>query len=248
MTHSTSALPLTALAILAACGSTQPVLYPSPVSYLSASLGRSRSFEGTEEPESLFPSDIAVLNDSAIRRILGHELTLPDSGKMAVLYLPGRWSYGWWQEAPSRMNEFVADQVIQQLQASSRVRMAVVLPRLLIPRAPSVPLLREIAARFQSDLLFVFQPRCETYLRTRFLASDRVEATCTVEAVLLDTRTGIIPFSDVVTHDYEATKTGSDANFRETIARAELAAITDALAETVGNVVRFVETTPMSAP
>jgi hypothetical protein len=48
---------------------------------------RARDAAQGEEPQSLFPSDRAVLSDSAIRRILGYRLTLEDVAKATVAFL-----------------------------------------------------------------------------------------------------------------------------------------------------------------
>jgi hypothetical protein len=199
-----------------------------------------------EEPQSLFPSDLAVLSDSAIRRILGYRLTLEATNKVAVMQLGGRWGYLWWEDAVARMNEFVTGQLVQILVASPRVREAAVLPTLMVPKERAVPYLREAAARFQADLLFIFRPDCQTFRRSRFLAADEVRAACTVESILLDIRTGIVPFSQVATREYVARKTGDDANFQETIVRAELQAITEGLEDVANSLVAFLRSVPLT--
>jgi len=199
-----------------------------------------------EEPQSLFPSDLAVLSDSAIRRILGYRLTIEEVDKIAIMQLGGRWGYRWWTDATARMNEFVTGRLVAVLDSSPRIRDAAILPTLMVPRERSMPYLREAATRFQAGLLFVFRPDCETFQRARFLAADEVRATCTVEAVLLDVRTGIVPFSQLATQEYVARKTGDDANFQETIVRAELQAITDGLEEVAKAAIAFLSTVPVT--
>jgi hypothetical protein len=116
----------------------------------------------------------------------------------------------------------------------------------MVLRDRAVPYLREAAARFQADLLFIFRPDCQTFRRSRFLAADEVRAACTVEAVLLDIRTGIVPFSYVATKEFVARKTGDDASFQETIVQAELQAITDGLEVIANRVVAFLNGVPVT--
>jgi hypothetical protein len=114
----------------------------------------------------------------------------------------------------------------------------------MVPREQAVPFLREAAARFQADLLFIFRPDCQTFQRWRLFAKDDVRATCTVEAVLLDVRTGIVPFSYIATNEFVARKTRDDANFQETIVRAELQAVTAGLEDIARHTVDFLATVP----
>ncbi|MEL7450637.1 MAG: hypothetical protein AAFN78_15595, partial [Pseudomonadota bacterium] len=64
-------------------------------------------------------------------------------------------------------------------------------------------------------------------------------AYCGVEAVLLDTRTGLVPFTSVALESFEAIESEADTNFRETVLKAQLSATEDALASVVGEIVRF---------
>jgi hypothetical protein len=65
----------------------------------------------------LFSSDLEVLSDSAIRRILGYRLTLEQANKVAVMQLGGRWGYLWWVDAVTRMNEFVTGRLVELIVA-----------------------------------------------------------------------------------------------------------------------------------
>jgi hypothetical protein len=103
--------------------------------------------------------------------------------------------------------------------------------------------LREAAARYQADLLLVYRTDCQTFERARIFAADAVKATCVVEAVLIDTRTGIVPFTSTVSRDFEAKKTKTDTNFRETVRRVELEAVGTGLAELGGRVAAFLSPT-----
>jgi hypothetical protein len=60
-----------------------------------------------------------------------------------------------------------------------------------------------------------------------------------LEAVLLDTRTGIVPFTIVVTRTFIAEEQKSDMSFYETIRKAELTALGSALSEVGDEVVKF---------
>src|SRR5213076_2001394 len=88
-----------------------------------------------DEPESLFPSDIAILNDSAIKRILNYHLTLPRAGRLAVVPL-GEQRNIWWRDSEdfSRLNQELTDSMLAALRRSPRIERAAVLPSLMVPR------------------------------------------------------------------------------------------------------------------
>jgi hypothetical protein len=68
---------------------------------------------------------------------------------------------------------------------------------------------------------------------------DEARAFCGIEAILLDTRTGLVPFTATANKTYDVKKTPADLNFRETVLRSQLAAMADALGEVSSQVVTF---------
>lgn len=66
---------------------------------------------------------------------------------------------------------------------------------------------------------------------------------CGVEAVLIDTRTGVVPLSVVASRTFDVEQSAADLDFRETIVKAQLVAVTGALSEAVSEVVSLLETT-----
>jgi hypothetical protein len=50
----------------------------------------------------------------------------------------------------------------------------------------------------QADLLLVFRVSSDTYTQYRAFAKDKVKAYSTCEMVLLDIRTGLVPFTRVI--------------------------------------------------
>jgi hypothetical protein len=214
------------LLILAGCtASHSPLGDYGPAGLYARSAGS--EYSETDDP-SLFKSDTEVLSDSAIRRILEYRLTLPDANRVAVLNLSERRLWSPWV-LPRQGDPETTQGLLGVLTSSPRIKQASLLPSLLVPRHRTVGYLREAAARYQADLLLVYRVDCQTYERTRFLASSEVKASCSVESVLIDTRTGIVPFTTSVEEDFTARKQSSDANFADTVRRIEREAISKAL-------------------
>ncbi len=187
---------------------------------------------------SLFAGDEAVLSDEAIGRILEYDYAPPPLSRVALMPF-GREVWSEWSEELAVASERMRTDVLGRLIASPRVYDASYLPSILIPEQKSVPRLREAAARYQADLLLVYRSYCRSFERYRVFAADQSRAYCGVEAVLLDTRTGLVPFTTAVLKAFEASENDSDINFRETVLKAQLGATEDALADVAGEIVRF---------
>lgn len=90
--------------------------------------------------------------------------------------------------------------------------------------------------RILSSRVYAPAPRAgrggaETYQRQQLFGGGTVHAYCTVEAVLLDTRSGIVTETAVRTQSFNAPRTSKDLEFEETAARAEQSAIAQALVQ-----------------
>jgi len=208
---------------------------------------------GYEEPptltSSLFASDQAVLGDDAIKKILSSRLQLPDNAKVALIKFPGS-QYGalryygssyWRSESYLKTQQGYIDAITGKLSASERVSAVTLMPSLLTPNDATIPVLREAAVRLQADLLLVYRITSDIYHRSKLFADDEVKAYSTCEAVLLDVRTGIIPFTTVITKESQAKKEKQDLETAETMRRVESAAVMDSLNAMAAELVSFLE-------
>lgn len=193
---------------------------------------------GTEV--SLFGSDSAVLSDTEIARILDFRYSPPPLSRVALLPI-GWGSWTGWSEEMATSAAAVDSRLLETLRASPRIYDASILPSILVPDQRTVPYLREAAARYQADLLLVFRSACRSFERYRLFQSDRARAYCGVEAVLLDVRTGLVPFVATSTQSYDVEETETDLNFRETVLRSQLEAIGAGLVEVSQAIARFIE-------
>lgn len=194
---------------------------------------------GTEQPNgSLFSGDAAVLSDEAINTILNYEYSPPALSRVALMPF-GREVWSQWSEELSLASEQMKSDVVDRLRASPKIYDASYLPSILIPENRTVPHLREAAARYQADLLLVYRSFCRSFEQYRFFSADRSRAYCGVESVLLDTRTGLVPFTSIASHTFDVVEDKSDTNFQETRLRAQLAATSQSLGDVSTEVVRF---------
>lgn len=187
---------------------------------------------------SLFSGDAETLSDDAIQRILDFRYEPPPLSRVALMPF-GREVWSSWSEELALATESLRAKVLDQLQASPRIYDASYLPSILVPQNRTVPRLREAAARYQADLLLVYRSYCQSFDRYRFFAADKSRAYCGVEAVLLDTRTGLVPFTTVATRSYDVVENRNDTNFGETRLRAQLDATAAAMGDVSAEIVRF---------
>jgi len=205
---------------------------------LEAEYLTSPSYQGRPEiTESLFASDQAVLGNEEIQTLLTSKITLPQEAHVAIL----RFGEQFRESVPEVQSNTA---FMERLQACPRLRHVSLLPALLVPDKKTVPHLREAAARYQADLLLVYQSRFDQYYRYRTLRKDEAKARCSVEAILLDVRTGVVPFSSVVTEEYVAKESETDFSFSETVDKAEQEAVGRALLQLADDLNAFLTAVP----
>ena len=199
---------------------------------------------------SLFPSDQAVMGDDAVARILSSKLELPAKAKVALMKFPdaeGPRYYGrayWRDEEYLKLQQSQVDTLTEALVASDQIAEVTPLPSLMTPSRVSLPILREAAVRMQADLLLVFRVGSDTYSQYRTFAKDKVKAYSTCELVLLDVRTGLVPFTRVVSRERLEMKQPADLDLAETMRRAEQTSAAEALNGAAQDLVRFMKSVP----
>ncbi|KAB2877536.1 hypothetical protein F9K33_16245 [bacterium] len=193
---------------------------------------------------SLFKSDQSVLDDSTIARILSSKVVLPMHAKIALMKFPDRYesnyySYYWRSEDHMKLQQSYADTISSILLRSGRIDEVSTLPDLMVPKDANISVLREAAVRLQADLLLVYRISTDVYQEYAIWGKDKVKAFGNCEAVFIDVRTGIIPFTTVVTEDFLAIQEKSDLNLGMTVRRAKSEATIKALTTTSQQITDF---------
>jgi len=215
-----------AVILFSSCSTTDPLYDPYTVQDPNPTLTK-----------SLFPSDQEIMDQSAIDTILNSEIVIPEQAKVALINFPisssgqnSVYGYGYWRsEDYLKLQQSYIDTLTAELNRTDQTGSLVLLPSMLTPSEPTLPVLREAAVRLQSQLMIVFTINSDIYQEFRLFRGNKAKAFATVEMVLFDVRTGIIPFTVIVTEEYETTKNDSDSNSSETMKRAEQEATLKAL-------------------
>ncbi len=201
--------------------------------------------ENSTLARSLFPSDQSIISQAAIDTILNSKIQLHNNSKVALINFPqdnvsSTYGYGYWRsESYLKMQQSYIDSLSFQLLESEFVESVIHLPSMLTPQTPTLPVLREAAVRLQSPILIIFRINSDIYEEYRLFRSPTAKAYSTIELVLLDVRTGIIPFTTIATEEYLTSKSKSDSNNNEMMRRAENVATLNSLKKAISELESF---------
>ena len=198
-------------------------------------------------PQSLLPAEGGQMDDQAVARALNYRVTEPARIRLALMQLPDEgtlWLHYGFGIDPGQTDLY--SDFVAALRASPRLYDASYLPDLLLPEKRTLPALREAAARYQADMLLVFRPRCDLFTDVHLFKPDEVHAYCIVQAVLLDTRSGVVPFTSSATEDMVAVKQDSDLDFDVTVRNTRNQAVQKGLMEVAHNTLGYIQGLPQS--
>lgn len=203
------------------CGTQAAISAKSP----SSGYEETRPYLDPVQEGSLFAEDQAAISNDAMNAILAQKIHIPQQAKLSVVRFGNLPSWWGWNESFVRTNQSIDDDFLARLGKAPHIREVAYLPSLVMPPKQNLPTLRVAAARFQADLLLVYRTQVRSYDRQKVFGADETRAYCTVEAILLDVRSGLIPYSTVVTEQFSAKKVAGDYDFSETVAKATQQAI-----------------------
>ena len=224
---------LSLLILLTGCASVSS--NPRPASYSQDQLASGS--------QPLFDEE-SRLDDAGIKRVLDYQFTLPEQNRIALLKVSVDPKWQNYSESFAELNESIVENFVGKILKSSRVYDASFLPSFLVPEQRTISYLREAAARYQADLLLLYRNKCHQFLKYRIISTDETKAICTTEVALLDTRTGIVPFTVVSKGEFITQKSKEEFGARETEKRAEMEALAIALGEAAEKLVNFMGQVP----
>jgi len=193
---------------------------------------------------SLFADSADGLSEEAIQKILSYKLSLPSRSRVAILNLSQNTYWSYYSSDFVHLDENIIKGLINKLKESSRIYDASYLPTLLVPEKITLDHLRVAAARYQADILLTYRSNCQSFEKYKFIGPNITKAYCTVEAVALDIRSGIVPFTAVSTNEFSVEKQEQDVNFYETMKKAEMKVTGLGLSEVASQLRQFIEDMP----
>ena len=223
----------------------------SPTSQMSSdNLYRAAGYNSVfEEPitHSLFTDKNATISEENIQKILEGCYELPEILRVAIVKLEGkqynRRNYYWdlTSEEYLKSQQAYLELFTENFKSSQRVTSVSIIPELLISNNPTFIHIRESAVRTQADIVAIFSITSEIYSRPRVFSPEMIKAFATIEFILLDVRTGLIPFSTIVTKDYESKRQKEDFDLSEARNRVKNEAVLLTINEIGGQLTKFLK-------
>ncbi len=178
--------------------------------------------------QSLFNDKASSISEYNIQKILDGTYKLPQKLRVAIVRLedPTQYKrYYWSDEQYLKTQQSYLDLFSEKFRQSPRVTSLSIIPNLLISRSPSFTNIREAAVRMQADMVVVYSITSDIYSKYKLFSKADIKAFATTQLVLLDIRTGLIPFSAIATKDVLSQKTKEELDNAEAGSRIQNEAV-----------------------
>ena len=215
-------LLIATMVLLTACETTRPLGNNSGLDKLS---------EDTLITQSLFNDRASTISEENIQRILDGTYKLAQQLRVAIVRLEPTpqskryyWNH-WSDEQYLKTQQSYLDLFADKFKQSSRVTKLNIIPDLLISRTPSFTNIREAAVRMQADVVVVYAIASDIYSKYKLFSKPDIKAFATTQLIILDVRTGLIPFSTIVTKDFLSQKKKEELDHAEAASRIQNEAV-----------------------
>jgi hypothetical protein len=195
---------------------------------------------------SLFDSKDRTISEEDVHRLLNGRIKIPDTVRVAIFKYAStsinRYYANWWtDEEYLKTQQSFVDSLTREIESSQKVRKVIAVPSMLTTSSPTITELRETAVRLQADILVVYSVTSDIYYKYKLFKKNEAKAFATCETIMMDTRTGVIPHSSVVTKEKLVVKGSEDFNESETRKQAEREAILLTLTDSGRRISAFLE-------
>lgn len=178
---------------------------------------------------SLVKDEKALLSEEGIRTLLESRIQIPERVKLAVLPLghEGAFAESCWSRGSTRPVQFLQEhkQYLTALEGplaeTGRFSEITHVPSLMLPDEPSLTRLREAAALMQADLLLIYTTRSQLVTIRYLFSPNEVKAIASLELILLDVRTGVVPYAETFDIERVEKQNGEDYSIVDTQRRSE---------------------------
>jgi len=194
--------------------------------------------------QSLFSDNQATISEENIQKILEGSFSLPSKLRIAIVKLESKQyqqRYYWTNEEYLKTQQSYLDLLSERLKSSQRVEKVSIIPDILLSNNPTFVNIRESAVRTQADVVAVYSINSEIYTKYKVFTSTDIKAFATTQFILLDVKTGLIPFSATITKDYQSQKLKIDLDDREAINRVKNEAVLLTLNEIGIQIIDFLD-------
>ena len=191
-----------------------------------------------DDPFSLVAATGDPISEADADAFISRPIQIPRGARLAVLF-SGTGSYHGSRADDVTARGAFAEALQSTVLPSGAAQSVSILPSILTPARPDIPTLRETGVRLQADGFLVVRISTGLLQNARLFRDDQFRAFATVEAVLVDVRTGALPFTAVSTQQRTGTESPEDLTSGEARLRLEREAAVAALREIGGQLSVF---------
>lgn len=177
--------------------------------------------------QSLFNDKNATISEENIQKILEGTYKLPPQLRVAVVRLENTAQQRYFRndEQYLKTQQSYLDLFSEKFSQSPRVTRFSIVPDLLLSKPLSFTNIREAAVRMQADIVVVYSITSDLYSKYKLFSKPDIKAFATTQLIILDVRTGLIPFSTIVTKDTLSQKTKEEVDHSEAASRIQNEAV-----------------------
>jgi len=189
-----------------------------PIGQSSQGVSSQGYYEQEPISKSLFDDKTSTISEENIQKILDGNYSLPNNLRVSLVKLEStqnRRNYYWNDEEYLKSQQQYLDLFTSKFKQSDRVQKVSIIPDLLISNNPTFTSIREAAVRTQSDIVVIYSINSDLYSKYKLFAKSDIKAFATTQLIILDVRTGLIPFSTIVTKEYQSKRQENELNDNE---------------------------------
>lgn len=177
--------------------------------------------------QSLFSDKASTISEENIQKVLEGNVSLPQQLRVALVKVDGNneGKYYWNDESYLKNQQSYVDLFTSTLLQSPRVKKVTLIPDLLVSKQLTYTNLREAAVRMQADVVVLFSVTSDVYTKYKAFAKDDIKAFATTQLIVLDVRTGLVPFSTISTKDVLSQKKKEETDVYEARSRIKNEAV-----------------------
>ena len=220
---------------ISSCETAKQSVYPANEGYLNGD---------TLITQSLFNDKTATISEENIQRVLDGTYKLPRQLRVALVKLESSsqrrnsWYY-WNDEQYLKTQQGYLALFTDKFKQSSRVVNTFSIPDVLISRSPSFTSIREAAVRMQADIVVIYSIASDLYSKYKAFSKPDIKAYATTQLIIMDVRTGLIPFSTISTKDALSQKKKEELENSEAASRVQNEAVLATITEISGKITDF---------
>jgi predicted small secreted protein len=190
--------------------------------------------------QSLFNDKASTISEEGIQKILDGTYKLPRQLRVAIVRLDNNQQRRYWNDEDYlKTQQSYLDLFGNKFKQSQRVTRVSIIPDLLISKTPSFTSIREAAVRLQADIVVVYSTSGDIYSKYKLFTKTDIKAFATTQLIILDVRTGLVPFSTIVTKDIVSQKKKEELDNSEAKNRIQNEAVLSTINEIVEQIASF---------